>query len=199
LIKGARITLLLMLVITLACCAACTHLLETAADSMPARLQYPGFSFERPKGEDWYAANAPPDSTFAEFKKHDDGVETMIRISRVNPPDLIQDPDHLVEYANNLPAEDPIVRLEPGHGAVCVRYRGRSALTVNYDASADTSAARYQDRMLTDEDSLQCIDPQNPGELIAFTYSERGKLGGSADGAREADEFIRSIKFDTSQ
>ncbi len=171
--------------------SGCTHLLETRADSLPGRIDYPGFSFERPEGRDWYLSNAPAAFTLLEFKRHSDGVETLIRVSRIQAP-AITNADQLTEFAENMPGEDPQVSVESGHGATCVRYRARSALTVNYEASA---APQYQHRMVTDEDSLDCIDPLSPGDLITFTFSQRGHDGGSADGANEADVFIRSVRF----
>ncbi len=176
--------------------AGCTHLFETKVESLPDRLDYPGFSFERPDGGEWYMRDAPPQSTLAEFKKHSDGVESMIQVARVWPPDPVENADQLMEFASNLPGEDPQVALEDGHGTTCVRYRARSALTVNYEGSDNP---QMQQRMITDEDSLECLDPLWPGALLAFTFSQRGKHGGSADGAHEADAFIRSIQFEQYQ
>jgi hypothetical protein len=172
--------------------AACTHLLETNVESLPERLDYPGFSFQRPPGEGWYMTDQPPESTMAEFKKHSDGTETMIQVARVWPPDPVEDADQLFEFASNLPGEDPQVVLENGHGDTCVRYRAHSALTVHYEASESPS----QQRMRTDEDSLECLDPLWPGALLSFTYSQRRGDGGHLDGAPEADAFIRSIQFE---
>lgn len=155
-------------------------------------MQFEDFSFARPTGDGWYMTNAPADFTYAEFKKRTESSEAMIRVVQMSPSDIIENEEQLLTYANNLPGEDPIIRLEAGHGATCVRYRGRSALTVNYE---ENTAGQYQNRMVTDEDSLECIDPDRPGSLFAFTYSERSKAGGSEQGLLEADEFIKSIQF----
>jgi hypothetical protein len=176
--------------------AGCTHLFETNAERLPDRLDYPGFSFQGPDGGEWYMRDVPPESTLVQFRKHSDGVESMIQVARIWPPDLVENADELMNFASNLPGEDPQVTLEDGHGTTCVRYRARSALTVNYEGSDNP---QMQQRMVTDEDSLECLDPLWPGALLSFTFSQRGKHGGSVDGAHEADAFIKSIQFEQYQ
>jgi hypothetical protein len=175
--------------------AACTHLLETNAQSLPDRLDYPGFTIERPAGDGWYMTDQPPESTMAEFKKHADGTEMMIQVARVWPPESIDNADQLFEFASNLPGDDPQVLLENGHGDTCVRHRAHSALTVN-DASQSPPT---EQRMTTSEDSLVCLDPLWPGALLSFTFSQRRGDGGQLDNAAESAAFIKGIQFDQYQ
>jgi hypothetical protein len=171
---------------------ACTHLLQTNAESLPDRMQFSEFSFARPQGDDWYYRDTSDPPTIAEFTKRGHRSETQILVIGFLPPSRVTSLDELIDFGENLPGADKVISPAPGHGATCVRYHGRSLLSVNY---ANTMQP-YTDVMVTDEDSLECIDPSYPNYLVRFIFSQRSPNGGTEEGTREADAFLDSIKFD---
>jgi hypothetical protein len=177
-----------------ALCAApaCTYLWQTKADSLPDRMRFAEFSFDPPQGPGWYYRNVSDPPEIAQFTKHGPRSETQILITGYQPPARVTDLDELIAFSENLPGGDKVVAPAPGHGATCVRYHARSLLSVNY---ANTTSNPYTDVMVTDEDSLDCIDPRSPNYLVRFIFSQRSPKGGTQEGEREADAFIRSIQF----
>jgi hypothetical protein len=171
---------------------ACTHLLQTNAESLPDRMRFSEFSFARPQGDEWYYRDTSDPPTIAEFTKRGHRSEAQILVIGYLPPGRVTSLDELLDFGENLPGADKVVSPAPGHGATCVRYHARSLLSVNY---ANTSQP-YTDVMVTDEDSLDCIDPGYPNYLVRFIFSQRSPNGGTDEGTREADAFIQSIQFD---
>jgi len=173
----------------------CTHLFQTSAGDLPSRLEYPEFSFDRPQGDEWYLRDTLDPPAIVEFTKRGESSERQIRVVALTPADRVENTDQLTDWSEGLPDEDQVVRPDPGHGAVCVRYHGRSSLTVNYARQA----GEFADRMVTDEDSLECIDPHSPGRIVRFIYTQRSPTGGTPEGARDADAFLASVKFEAGQ
>jgi hypothetical protein len=169
----------------------CTHLLQTSAEDLPDRMPFQEFAFDRPQGSEWYMRDTLDPPNIVEFTRRGDASEAQIRVVAVRPPGVVQNIDQLTEWAQDLPDEDKVIRAEPGHGATCVRYHGRSALTVNYARQA----ANYADRMITDEDSLECIDPHTPDIIVRFIVTQRSAAGGTPEGNRQADAFLSSVAF----
>jgi len=170
----------------------CTHLMQTNADDLPDRMHLSEFSFARPEGSDWYLNNTINPPTVIEFTKRGHQSESQILVIGYRPDERVTNTDELFEWAQGLPDTDKIVALAPGHGATCIRYHGRSTLTVNY---ADTSKPSA-DVMVTDEDSLECIDPNQPGLMVRFIVTQRSASGGTPAGARSAEAFLSSVSFD---
>jgi hypothetical protein len=170
----------------------CTYLWQTNVNSLPERMKFPEFSFAPPQGQGWYHRNVSDPPEIAQFTKHGPRSETQILVTGYQPPGRVTDIDELIEFSENLPGGDKIVAPAPGHGATCVRYHARSLLSVNY---ANTTTNPYTDVMVTDEDSLDCIDPRYPNYLVRFIFSQRSPKGGTPEGSREADAFIQSIRF----
>ncbi|HYB91915.1 MAG TPA: hypothetical protein VEC38_12820 [Candidatus Binataceae bacterium] len=188
---GRRFGAILCALVLAAGTGACTHLFQTNVDKLPRRLDYPEFSFDRPQGDQWYLHDTLDPPNIVEFTKRAVSSERQIRVLALTPEGRVENVDQLTDWSEGLPDEDQVVRPDPGHGAVCVRYHGRSTMTVNYAGDG----AEYADRMVTDEDSLECIDPHLPGRIVRFIYTQRSPTGGTADGARDADAFLASVKF----
>jgi hypothetical protein len=170
---------------------ACTYLWQTSVNSLPGRMKFAEFSFDPPQGHGWYYRNVSDPPTIARFTKHGPRSETQILVTGYQPPGRVTDLNELVQFSENLPGGDKMISPAPGHGATCVRYHARSLFSVSY---ANTSKP-YTDVMVTDEDSLDCIDPSNPNYLVRFIFSQRSPKGGTEEGSREADAFIGSIRF----
>jgi hypothetical protein len=170
---------------------ACTYLWQTNVNSLPERMHFSEISFDPPQGRGWYFRNVSDPPEIAQFTRHGPRSETQILVTGYQPRGRVTNIDELIEFSENLPGGDKIVAPAPGHGATCVRYHARSLLSVNY---ANTSKP-YTDVMVTDEDSLDCIDPRSPNYLVRFIFSQRSPKGGTQQGSREADAFIESIRF----
>jgi hypothetical protein len=170
---------------------ACTHLWQTSVDSLPDRMRFPEFSFDPPQGDGWYFRDVSDPPEIAQFTRHGPRSETQILVTGYLPPGRVTNLDELIEFSENLPGGDKVISPAPGHGATCVRYHARSLLSVHY---ANTSNP-YTDVMVTDEDSLDCIDPRYPNYLVRFIFSQRSPKGGTQEGTREADAFISSVHF----
>ena len=149
------------------------------------------FSFERPQGEGWYLDNVSDPPTIVEFTKRGHQWEAQILVMGFHPESRVSNSDELMEWAQALPDADKVITPAPGHGAVCVRYHGRSVMTLHY---ADT-AKPVSNQIATDEDSLECIDPHHPGLLVRFITTQRSATGGTPEGTAEAYAFLKSIQF----
>ncbi|MHB8384479.1 MAG: hypothetical protein ACYDC3_19315 [Candidatus Binataceae bacterium] len=171
---------------------ACTYALQTDAVGLPGRMRRGDFSFERPARAGWYLRDTVDPPTLAEFTRHDGRQESQILIYAFNPPAAVTNADQLQRWAESLPGGDKVISPAPGHGATCLRYHAQSILTVNYANTTAPSA----DRLITDEDSLECIDPRSPGFIVRFIYTQRSPAGGTPAGDHEADAFLSSIKFE---
>ncbi len=171
---------------------ACTHLMQTDANNLPDRMHRGDFSFERPARPGWYLSDTVDPPTLAEFTRHDGRAESQILIFAVAPRSPVTDAAELQRWAESLPDSDKVIAAAPGHGAICVRYHARSVLTVHYADTPSPSA----DRQVTDEDSLDCIDPHAPGYIVRFIYTQRSSIGGNPVGEEEAQQFLRTIEFD---
>ena len=172
---------------------ACTHAFQTNSEALPGRMRLGEFSFDRPQGDGWYMSNVSDPPTIVEFTKRGHRTEAQIMVKAFRPEQRVNDPDELMEWAQGtLPDEDKVVTPAPGHGAICIKYHGRSVMTVNY---ADTSKP-FKNEMTTDEDSLDCIDPYNPGLLVRFISTQRSATGGTPEGTAEAYAFLKSIQFE---
>jgi hypothetical protein len=171
---------------------SCTYLWQTNVNSLPERMHFPEFSFDPPQSPGWYHRNVSDPPEIAQFTKHGPRSETQILVTGYQPRGRVTNITELIEFSENLPGGDKLVTPAPGHGATCVRYHARSLLSVNY---ANTASNPYTDVMVTDVDSLDCIDPSYPNYLVRFIFSQRSPQGGTQEGAREADAFIESIRF----
>jgi hypothetical protein len=172
--------------------ASCTYLLQTDAGGLPGRMQRGDFSFQRPDRAGWYLRDTVDPPTLAEFTRHDGRAESQILIFAFEPSGTVTNADQLQHWAESLPGGDKVISPAQGHGATCLRYHARSLLTVNY---ANTTAPSV-DRLITDEDSLECIDPHTPGFIVRFIYTQRSPTGGTTTGEQEADAFLSSIQFE---
>lgn len=172
--------------------ASCTYLLQTDAGALPGRMQRGDFSFQRPERTGWYLRDTVDPPTLAEFTRHDGRAESQILVYAFEPPTAVTNADQLQQWAESLPGGDKVVSPAAGHGATCLRYHARSLLTVNYANTTEPSV----DRLVTDEDSLECIDPRNPGFVVRFIYTQRSPNGGTPEGEQEADTFLSSIRFE---
>ncbi len=173
--------------------SACTHAFQTSGDALPDRMHVGEFSFDRPQGEGWYLNNASDPPTIIEFTKRGHRAESQIIVIGYHPDGRVVTADELMDWAQNLPDADKVVSPAPGHGATCVRYHGRSTFTVHY---ANTTKP-VSDVMMTDEDSLECIDPYHPGLIVRFITTQRSGEGGTPEGTAEAYAFLKSIQFET--
>jgi len=72
-----------------------------------------------------------------------------------------------------------------------VRYHGRSLMTLHYANTPNP----VSNQIATDEDSLECIDPHQPGLLVRFITTQRSATGGTPEGTAEAYAFLKSIQF----
>lgn len=169
----------------------CTHLWQTRDSALPARMKFAEFSFDPPQGSGWYYRNVSDPPEIAQFTKHGPRSESQILVAGYQPENRVTDLDELVEFAENLPGGDKVIKPAPDHGATCVRYHARSLFSVHYANTPDP----YTDVMVTDEDSLDCIDPNYPDYLVRFIFSQRSPKGGTPEGEREAEAFINSIRF----
>ncbi len=172
--------------------AACTHVFQTSGEALPERMRVGEFSFDRPQGEGWYLENTSDPPTIIQFTKRGRHAESQILIVGFRPDGRVTSLDELIDWAQNLPDADKVVAPAPGHGAVCVRYHGRSTLTVHYANTPKPTS----DVMVTDEDSLECIDPFTPGILVRFITTQRSAEGGTPEGTAEAYAFLKSIQFE---
>ncbi len=171
--------------------SACTHLMQTDAGDLPGRVERGGFSFERPDRIGWYMQDTVDPPTLFEMTRHDGRNETQILVLGVAAPSRIGSIDDLDEWCEDLPDGDKVISAAPDHGALCLRYHGRSTFAVHY---ADAAApAAYV--VITDEDTLECVDPRDPKYVVRFIYAQHGPSGGTAAGASEADAFIKSIQY----
>ena len=151
------------------------------------------FSFDRPQGPGWYMSNVSDPPTIVEFTRHGHRSEAQIMVKGIRPEQRVTTPDELMEWAEaTLPDQDKVVTAAPGHGATCVNYHGRSIMTVHYEESGKP----FKNVMTTDEDSLDCIDPYNPGLMVRFISTQRSATGGTPDGTAEAYAFLKSIQFE---
>ncbi|MGO9450116.1 MAG: hypothetical protein ACLQDV_03560 [Candidatus Binataceae bacterium] len=171
---------------------ACTHFSQTSGDALPERMHVGEFSFDRPQGEQWYLNNISDPPTIVEFTKRGHQTEAQILAMGFRPPTPITTADQLTDWAENLPDADKVITPAPGHGAICVRYHGRSTMSINY---ADTTRP-VTSVMTTDEDSLECIDPNTPNILVRFITTQRSATGGTQAGSEEAVAFLNSIRFE---
>jgi hypothetical protein len=179
------------ILIAIAQCS-CTYLLQTDAVALPGRMQRGDFSFERPERPGWYLRDTVDPPTLAEFTRHDGRAESQILVFAFNPPEPVINADQLQRWAESLPGGDKVVSAAPGHGTTCLRYHAQSILTVNYANTTEPSA----DRLITEEDSLECLDPRTPGFIVRFIYTQRSPTGGTPTGAAEAAAFLSSIQFE---
>ncbi|HUY25885.1 MAG TPA: hypothetical protein VMV27_00580 [Candidatus Binataceae bacterium] len=170
----------------------CTHLLQTDAGDLPGRMRRGDFSFQRPARPGWYLRDTVDPPTIVEFTRHDGRAESQILVFGVKPKASVRNASELTRWAENLPDGDKVIAAAPGHGATCIRYHGRSVITVNYANTTAPSA----DRLVTDEDSLECIDPHAPGFIVRFICTQRSPTGGTAAGTSESDAFLSSIQFE---
>jgi len=171
---------------------SCTHFSQTNGDALPERMHVGEFSFDRPQGEEWYLNNISDPPTIVEFTKRGHQSEAQILVMGFRPPSPITTADQLSDWAQNLPDADKVITPAPGHGAICVRYHGRSTISINY---ANTTKPTT-DVMTTDEDSLECIDPNTPDILVRFITTQRSATGGTQTGSEEAVAFLNSIRFE---
>lgn len=172
--------------------ASCTHLLQTDAVGLPERIQRGDFSFQRPERTGWYLRDTVDPPTLAEFTRHDGRAESQILIFAFEPSSAVTNADELQHWAESLPGGDKVISPAAGHGTTCLRYHAQSLLTVNYANTTTPSV----DRLITDEDSLECIDPHSPGFIVRFIYTQRSPNGGTPAGEQEADAFLSSIRFE---
>ena len=175
----------------------CTHVGQTSADGLPDRVETPEFSFDRPQGDGWYRIDTLQPPAVIQFTQRTKGRETKIEIVSVAMSEPVRSLDDLTVWAQDLPEQDPIVRADSSHGALCVRHRGRSSATVHY--VDDATKTDYQYRIIADEDSLECVDPVSPTRILRFVFSQRSQSGGSAEGEREADAFLSSVQFNVAK
>ncbi|MGH7780899.1 MAG: hypothetical protein ACREQR_13860 [Candidatus Binataceae bacterium] len=171
---------------------ACTHLLQTDTAGLPGRMQRGDFSFQRPDRPGWYLRDTVDPPALAEFTRHDGRAESQLLIYAFDPQAPVTNAEQLQHWAESLPGGNKIVSAAPGHGTTCLRYHARSELTVNYANTPAPSA----DRMITDEDSLECLDTRTPGFIVRFIYTQRSPSGGTPAGNREADALLNSIQFE---
>ena len=169
----------------------CTHAFQTSGEALPQRMQVGEFSFERPPGEGWYLENVSDPPTIVEFTKRGPQWEAQILVMGFHPEGRVSNSDELMEWAQELPDGDKVVTPAPGHGAICVRYHGRSVMTLHYANTPDP----VSNQIATDEDSLECIDPYHPGLLVRFITTQRSATGGTPEGTAEAYAFLKSIQF----
>lgn len=173
--------------------SACTHAFQTNNEALPQRMHLGEFSFDRPQGPGWYMSNVSDPPTIVEFTRHGHRSEAQIMVKGIRPEQRVTTPDELMEWAEaTLPDQDKVVTAAPGHGATCVNYHGRSIMTVHYEESGKP----FKNVMTTDEDSLDCIDPYNPGLMVRFISTQRSATGGTPDGTAEAYAFLKSIQFE---
>ncbi|HVA78958.1 MAG TPA: hypothetical protein VNF27_13735 [Candidatus Binataceae bacterium] len=170
----------------------CTYLLQTDAVDLPGRMQRGDFSFQRPARSGWYMRDTVDPPTLAEFTRHDGRAESQILVFAYTPSVPVTNADQLQRWAESLPGGDKVVTAAPGHGTTCLHYHAQSILTVNYANTTEPSA----DRLITEEDSLECLDPRTPGFIVRFIYTQRSPTGGTPTGAAEAAAFLSSIKFE---
>jgi len=170
---------------------ACTHAFQTSSEALPERMNVGEFSFERPQSQGWYLNNVSDPPTIVEFTKRGHRSEAQILVMGLHPDNRVTNSDELIEWAENLPDGDKVIAPAPGHGATCVRYHGRSVMTVHYA----TTPQPKSDEITTDEDSLECIDPYHPGLLVRFITTQRSASGGTPEGTAEAYAFLKSIQF----
>jgi len=171
---------------------ACTHAFQTSNEALPDRMQIGEFSFERPQGEGWYLNNVSDPPTVMEFTKRGHQAESQIVVMGIHPDSRVINLDELNEWAENLPDADKVITPAPGHGATCVRYHGRSVMTLHDDENAKHPITGV---ITTDEDSLECIDPYHPGLIVRFITTQRSATGGTPEGTAEAYAFLKSIQF----
>lgn len=170
---------------------ACTYLWQTEATILPDRIQRGDFSFERPTQPGWYMRDTVDPPSLAEFTRHDGRAESQILIVSFAPEAAVSDAQSLALWAGNLPGGDKVITPAPNHGTTCLREHSRSVLAL-HDAD---SAAPSVYRMITDEDSLDCLDPRAPGFIVRFIYAQRSPQGATPAGNREADAFLSSIQY----
>ena len=169
----------------------CTHAFQTSGEALPQRMQVGEFSFERPPGEGWYLENVSDPPTIEEFTKRGPQWEAQILVMGLHTEGRVSNSDELMEWAQELPDGDKVVTPAPGHGAICVRYHGRSVMTLHYANTPNP----VSNQIATDEDSLECIDPYHPGLLVRFITTQRSATGGTPEGTAEAYAFLKSIQF----
>ncbi|GEM_PF-3454425 len=173
--------------------AACTHVFQTSGDALPDRMRVGEFSFDRPQGDGWYLENTSDPPIIIQFTKRGRRFESQILVIGFRPDGRVTTLDELMDWTESLPDADKVVAPAPGHGAICVRHHGRSTLTVHYANTPKPLA----DVMITDEDSLECIDPFHPGLIVRFITTQRSTEGGTPEGTAEAYAFLKSIQFDS--
>ena len=171
---------------------ACTHAFQTSNEALPERMQVGEFSFERPQGQGWYLNNVSDPPMVVEFTKRGHQTESQIVVMGLHPDNRVTNLDELNEWVENLPDADKVIAPAPGHGATCVRYHGRSVMTMHNDQDRSRPII---DVITTDEDSLECIDPYRPGLIVRFVTTQRSATGGTPEGTAEAYAFLKSIQF----
>jgi hypothetical protein len=171
---------------------ACTHAFQTSNEALPERMQVGEFSFERPQSQGWYLNNVSDPPTVIEFIKRGHQAESQIMVIGLHPDSRVTTLDELNQWAENLPDADKVIAAAPGHGAVCVRYHGRSVMTMHNDQDKNRPVTGV---ITTDEDSLECIDPYRPGLIVRFITTQRSASGGTPEGTAEAYAFLKSIEF----
>ena len=172
--------------------AACTHAFQTSNEALPERMQIGEFSFERPQGQGWYLNDVSDPPMVMEFTKRGHQTESQIVVVGLHPNSSVTNLDELNEWAENLPDADKVITPAPGHGATCVRYHGRSVMTLHNDENVHKPLTAV---ITTDEDSLECIDPYHPGLIVRFISTQRSATGGTPEGTAEAYAFLKSIQF----
>ena len=175
--------------------SACTHAFQTRNAELPNRMKVGELSFDRPQCDGWYMSNMSDPPTIIQFTRRGHQSEAQILVIGLRPPVPVADSDDLVEWTESLPDPDKVVSASPGHGANCVRYHGRSTFPLYYNEASNSEIHL----MTTDEDSLECIDPYNPGFVIRFIITQRSSTGGTPDGTAEAYAFLKSVKFEPKQ
>jgi hypothetical protein len=181
----------LVALFAMAATVACTHAFQTSGEALPERMQVGEFSFERPHGEGWYLENVSDPPTIVEFTKRGPQWEAQILVMGFHPEGRVTNSNELMEWAQELPDADKVVAPAPGHGATCVRYHGRSVMTLHYANTPNP----VSNSIATDEDSLECIDPHQPGLLVRFITTQRSATGGTPEGTAQAYAFLKSIQF----
>ncbi|HTR61539.1 MAG TPA: hypothetical protein VMH37_07520 [Candidatus Binataceae bacterium] len=171
---------------------ACTHAFQTSNEALPDRMHVGEFSFERPQSQGWYLNNVSDPPMVMEFTKRGHQAESQIVVMGLHPDGRVTNLDELDEWAQNLPDADKVITPAPGHGAICVRYHGRSVMTLHNDQDM---SRRVTGVITTDEDSLECIDPYQPGLIVRFIATQRSATGGTPQGTAEAYAFLKSIQF----
>ncbi|HKC49441.1 MAG TPA: hypothetical protein VKF60_01520 [Myxococcota bacterium] len=170
---------------------------------MPPRLEYQGFSFDRPPGPLWYMRPSEQSRTFAMLWRDRDPSKpsaTHSFFAQISLDRLAAQPASAEEFAKlaEVPVQKALYQVREvsrqseaatQQGQWCIRFE-TTTLQVGAPVAPD------QELVLTLR-GLRCLHPAFPKGVLTFYYSERGTREEiDPELSEEGETFLHGVRID---